>query len=599
MMMGRIWRQGRRKTAPPAHTPLGPVAFLLRYGRPHLGLSIAVLAAVAGGALCAVAAQYALKLLVDGMTRPTLDHERVFLCLGLFLGLLAVESVCWRAGGWLGSRAVIKLGEDIRLDLFDSVAARSWQFFNGQASGALAGRVLSAATAGTAVLRTVLWNLLPPLTDLIGSIFVLATIDCRIAAGLVAVAGAGTWGLHRLGRRGFPLHHAYHSEAAEVSGSLADVLANMSLVRAYGARHRERERLHQLMQTEGRAHSTSWLFLERLRGGHDAAFWLATAAVLVAAVWEWSRGTISTGGVVVASTLTLRVLMGSRELALSLLGVSQQLGAVAEAVAVLREPVAKADEPGRPVRRMQAGAIQLRGVRYAPGHGRVLFHDLNLDIPAGQRVGIVGPSGAGKSTLLRLIQRLVEPQGGEILLDGERLADFAHDTLADTFSVVTQEVALLHRTVAENLRYGRPSAAWDDVLAVSRATGCDPFIRELPDGYETVVGERGIRLSGGQRQRIAIARAFLRQAPVLLLDEATSALDSRAELQVQRALLAFTGERTVLAVAHRLSTVMDFDRIIVLDEGRVVQDGSPEELRRGVGDFAVTWRMQQAETENV
>jgi len=588
--------RARAAQAPPP--PPGAVPFLLSYVRRRLRLSLAVLAAVTGGALCAVSAQYGLKLLVDGMTAAPAaflpaDRERVFLSLALFLGLLAAESACWRLGGWLGSRAVIRLGEDIRLDLFESVAARSWSFFNGQASGALAGRVVAAATAGTAVLRTVVWNLLPPLADLVGSVAVLATIDWRIAVALVTVAGAGTWGLYRLGQGGFPLHQGYHREAAEVSGALSDVLANMVLVRAYGARHRERQRLRRLMATESRAHARSWMYLERLRGGHDAAFWAATALVLVAATWQWSRGAITTGGVVVASTLTLRILMGSRETALGLLGLSQQLGAVAEAIEVLHAPGEDGAAPGLPPLHASAGKIELRGVRYAPDGARPLFHGLGLRIPAGQRVGLVGPSGAGKSTLLRLVQGVVAPDSGEVLLDGQRLAGCAPDSLAEAFSVVTQEVPLFHRSIRENLCYGRPDAPWDQVVEVARAVGADAFIRGLPDGYDTVVGERGIRLSGGQRQRLAIARALLRRAPVLLLDEATSALDSHSELEVQRALLSLAAGRTVLAVAHRLSTVMDFDRVIVLHEGHVVEDGRPRDLRRGAGPFGETWRLQQ------
>ena len=591
--------RGARERTEASALPAGAVPFLLRYIKRHLRLSIALLAAVTGGALCAVAAQYGLKLLVDGMTAPSAaaseaGRTHVFLLLGLFLGLLAVESACWRVGGWLGSRATIRVGQDIRLDLFETVSARPWRFFNGQASGALAGRITAASGAATTVMRTIVWNVLPPFTDLVGSVVVLALIDWRIGAGLVAVSGTGTWALHWLGRRGFPLHRAHHREAADVTGSLADVLANMGLVRAYGARLHERDRLRHLMGAEGRAQAASMMFLERLRCGHDAVFWLATAAVLAAAVWEWSRGTITTGGVVVACTLTLRVLMGSRELALSLLGVSQQLGAVAEAVEVLRAPSEESVCPSLLPLRVRAGAVELRTVHYAPDRGgRPLFRGLDLHVPAGQRVGIVGPSGAGKSTLLRLVQGATEPDAGEVLLDGQSLADTAQDSLADAFSVVTQEVALFQRSVADNLCYGRPGAPWDEVLAVSRAVGCDPFIQALPQGYDTVVGERGIRLSGGQRQRIAIARALLRDAPVLLLDEATSALDSHAEAEVQRALLALAGERTVLAVAHRLSTIMDFDRVVVLQDGQVVEDGPPYELCRGTGQFATTWRLQQ------
>ncbi len=574
---------------------------LTRYVRHHLRLSAGLLAAVTGGAVCAVVAQYGLKLLVDAMTAVPEAAEaghasqvHVFALLGLFLSLLAIESACWRAGGWLGARAMIRVAQDIRLDLFGAVSARPWRFFNGHASGALASRITAAATAATAVMRTVVWNLLPPITDIVGSVIVLTTIDWRIGAGLVAAAAGGSWWMHRLGIRGFPLHHAYHGKAAEVAGSLGDVLGNMGLVRAYGARGREQENLRQVLVAEGEAHAASWMFLERLRCGHDAAFWLATAAVLTAAVWEWSRGVITTGGVVVASTLTLRILAGSRELALSLLGVTQQLGAVSEALEALRPTPCDAELPGLPALRTDgSGEIELAHVRYAPDQGCLLFHDLSLRVPAGQRVGVVGASGAGKSTLLRLVQGIVEPQRGEILLDGQRLAGHAREGLAGAFCVVTQEVLLFHRSIADNLRYGRPDAPWDEVQAVSRAIGCDAFIRELPHGYDTIVGERGIRLSGGQRQRLAVARALLRQAPVLLLDEATSALDSHAELQVQRALLEWAGSRTVLAVAHRLSTVMEFDRVIVLQDGRIVEDGPPDKLRRGTGQFATTWRLQQ------
>ena len=574
--------------------PVGAAPFLLRYVRRHLRLSAALLAIVTGAALCAVAAQYGLKLLVDGMTTPGTDRRDVTLSLGLFLGLLGVESILWRLGGFLGSQAVIRIGEDIRTDLFEAVSSRSWEFFNGQASGALAGRIAAAAGAATTVARTVVWSLLPPITDLLGSTVVLMAIDWRIGAALVAVACVATLALHRLGLRGFPVHRAYHREAAAVSGALADVLGNMGLVRAYGARWRERDGLRRRMEHEGHAHAASWMFLERLRCGHDLVFWLANAAVLIACVVQWGRGEISTGSVVVATTLTLRILAGSRELALSLLGMTQQLGAVSEAVETLRAPKKEAALASLPPFRPNGGTVELRRVRYAPNEGDRLFAELDLRIPAGQRVGIVGPSGAGKSTLLRLIQGIVAPEEGEVLLGGQALAGHARDSLAQAFSVVTQEIALFQRSVADNLRYGRPGAPWDEVLAVSRAVGCDEFIEGLPQGYGTVVGERGIRLSGGQRQRIAVARALLRQAPVLLLDEATSALDSDAERQVQRAVLDLAGERTVVAVAHRLSTVMALDRLIVLQGGRVVEDGTPQELRHGKGYFATTWRLQHA-----
>ena len=573
--------------------------FLRRYILRYKGLSIALLAAIVSGALCAIAAQYALKGLIDRMTGDSgLVHQAardgVFSQLAVFLGLLAWESISWRLGGWLGSRTVIKIGEDIRLDLFEQVSSRTWRFFNSHASGALVGRITAAASASTAVLRTVVWNLLPPIMDLVGSVFVLALIDWRIGAGLIAVAIAGTWLMHIFGQRGFPLHQAHHRESAEVTGDLADVLANIGLVRAYGTARSEHERLRRRLEREGLAHSTSWMFLEQLRCGHDAAFWVVTAVVLCGAVEEWSRGAITTGGVVVASTLTLRALAGSRELGLSLLGLSQQLSSVSEAVNVLRAPRDEATPAGSlSLAARGPGAVRIKDLWYSSGDGQTLFQGLNLYVPGGQKVGVVGASGAGKSTLLRLIQGLEQPDHGEVLIDGEKLSDRKATDVA--FSVVTQEVNLLHRSIAENLLYGRPDAQWDEVLAVARATGCDAFIESFPQGYDTIVGERGIRLSGGQRQRLAIARALLRNAPILLLDEATSALDTDSEIQVQDALLKFAGCRTILAVAHRLSTLGAFDRIIVLMNGRIIQDGSPYELIGEQGYFASIWQGQRRE----
>lgn len=578
--------------ADPLDLPADSVPFLIRYARRRAVVVTTALAIVTGAALCAVAAQYGLKLLVDAMTAPVADRDRVMGYLALFLGLLAIESVGWRLGGYIGSRAIIRISEDIRIDLFEVVSRRSWQFFNVQASGALAARITAASNAATSVMRTVLWNFLPPITDLVGSVIVLATIDWRIGGVLVVIAAAATFALHRLGARGFPIHQNYHAVAADVSGILADVVANIGLVRSYGAETSERDALRGLMRREGGAHSASWMFLERLRCGHDVAFWLANAAVLITSVVQWGRGEISTGGVVVATTLTLRILTGSREMALSLLGLSQQLSAVTEAVDVLLPLPGERAPAGLPRLRPRSGTIELRAVRHAPDNGRILFDGLDLRIEAGQRVGIVGPSGAGKSTLLRLIQGLTPPMGGTVLLDGQDLIKHAPASLAEAFCVVTQEVPLFHRSLAANLCYGCPDARWDEVLTVSRAVGCDAFIDTLPNGYDTVVGERGIRLSGGQRQRIAVARALLRKAPVLLLDEATSALDSAAEKQVRQALLSLAGQRTIIAVAHRLSTLMDFDRVVSLHNGCVVEDGPPAQLRERDGYFGRTWRLQ-------
>lgn len=231
-----------------------------------------------------------------------------------------------------------------------------------------------------------------------------------------------------------------------------------------------------------------------------------------------------------------------------------------------------------------------------PGGEPVLAH-FNLHITAGSRVGLVGRSGSGKSTVLALLQRMRFVQSGSVLIDGQDIRDLTDDALRACLSVVPQDVSLLHRSVMENIRYGRPDASDEAVRAAAAAAGCATFIDALAEGFETIVGDRGVKLSGGQRQRIAIARAFLRNAPILVLDEATSALDTESEEHVQRALDRLMVGRTVIAVAHRLSTLRNFDRIVVMQDGRIAEDGSPAQLERQNGLYSQFLNRQMAHAQ--
>lgn len=237
------------------------------------------------------------------------------------------------------------------------------------------------------------------------------------------------------------------------------------------------------------------------------------------------------------------------------------------------------------------------GFGYEPN--QPIFTDLNLHIKAGTRVGIVGASGSGKTTLLALLQRLEDVQAGEVRIDGTAVTSVSQDSLRDHIAVVPQDVVLFHRSVLENVRYGRAEASDQDVRDALHAAQCDDFLSGLPDGMSTLVGERGVRLSGGQRQRIGLARAFLKRSPLLLLDEATSALDTVLEQRIHQALSEATRGRTVVAVAHRLSTLTGFDRVIVLDSGRIVEDGAPEVLKAANGPFARMWSLQAWQQEAV
>lgn len=280
------------------------------------------------------------------------------------------------------------------------------------------------------------------------------------------------------------------------------------------------------------------------------------------------------------STLAFSILHGTRDLAVSVVNTVQDIARLSEALETLLLPHEMTDtEDARPLPAPR-GEIVFERVSFAyPGSSEVL-RDFNLKVEAGQRVGLAGRSGAGKSTVLTLLQRFRLASSGRILIDGHDISEMTEESLRNTIAVVPQDVMLFHRTVLENIRYGRHDSSIDEVYAAARAAGCREFIEALPQGYETPVGDRGVKLSGGQRQRLAIARAFLRNAPVLLLDEATSSLDSASEKAVQRALHRLKQGRTVIAVAHRLSTLQDFDRIVVMQDGRILQMAARRSWRR-------------------
>ncbi|GAA4250275.1 ATP-binding cassette domain-containing protein [Azospirillum formosense] len=572
--------------------PNRPGRFLLRYIRRRpwsFGGLFSVIVAAAG---CAVAVQYGMKLLIDAMASPDRAAADVWTPLGLFLGFIAAENVLWRLGGWLGCRTVLATGVDMRLDLFRHLTGHSMRYFSNHLAGSLGNRIAATENAATTIFRTLTWSIVPPVTDFLGAVLVLLTIHWGMAAALVMFAVVVAVAIVGLGLRGRTVHHAFAEQSARTNGELVDVVSNVWTVKAFSARGRERERLRQSFTVEAGAHRRSWMHLEKTRVVHDVCLWVMAGSMLLWALLLWRDGTITTGDVVIVSALTFRILHGSRDLAFALVTATQQVSAIDESLRVIARPHDVLDpvpaEPAKP----GGGAIAFERVSFRYPEGRKVLEDFSLTIPAGQKVGLVGPSGAGKSTIISLIQRLDDVQRGDILIDGQPLTALAQDDLRAKIAVVPQDIALFHRPILENIRYGRPDASDEEVFEAARHAFCDGFIRQLPEGYGTLVGERGVRLSGGQRQRLGIARAFLKNAPILILDEATSALDTQSEQEIQAALADLAQGRTVVAVAHRLSTVSAFDRVLVLVDGRIAEDGHPTELRRRGGLFNSLWQLQ-------
>lgn len=598
-----MWTDLRRRLRPDRAAALSPSrepppflrgtsAFILHYVRGRALQFIALLVMVSTAAACAVSVQYAMKLLVDALTGPREGSSAAWTALALFIVLIAVESLLLRLSGWFGCHTTVGIGVDVRLDLFDYLNGQPMRYFADNLAGSLGQRITSTAGNFGALANTTVWRVLPPVVDFLGALVVFATVDWHMTAVMATSVALITAGLIRFGKRGRPYHRDYAAQANAVGGELIDIISNMWTVKAFSARSRESSRLSELFHREARAQRKSWMYTEKARLFHDVMLWGMAGLMLSWAMHLWSLGRITPGDVVVVSTLTFRILHGSRDMALSLVDMVQQFGYIDDTLRVIGQPQSVCDVPDAPALVQRGGSVEFRNVSFDYGHGRDAIHDLALSIPAGQKLGIVGPSGAGKSTLIHLLQRLYDVQKGAVLIDGQPIGAVAQDSLRNALAVVPQEITLFHRSVLENIRFARPDARDDEVFAAAKVAYCDGFIQLLPQGYDTVVGERGTKLSGGQRQRIGIARAFLKHAQVIILDEATSALDTESEMEIQRALVRLMRTRTVIAVAHRLSTLTSFDRIIVMLSGCIVEDGTAADLRRRGGVFDRMWRLQ-------
>ncbi len=563
-----------------------PIGFLLHYVRRHPWGHGVVLAAVLAAVVCSVFTQYGMKRVIDVISRgPSDGSNDIWYAFALLCGLIAADNLTWRIAGFTAARSFVAVTGDVRSDLFLHLAGHSPSYFAERLPGSLAGRITSTANATFQTENTTTWNVIPPTVAVCVAIGLISSVNARMALVLVGISALLATVIYFLAKRGTPLHRDYAVRAAGVDGELVDVISNMAVVRAFGATLREHRRINATVAVEMRARRSSLFYMEKLRLIHALLTALLTAGMLGWGVLMWQAGQATAGDMVLIGSLGFTILHGTRDLAVALVDLTQHVARLEEAIATLLVPHDLPDKPHAPKLQHGPGAVTFEAVRFAyPGRAPVL-NGLDLVIPPGQRVGLVGASGAGKSTVLALLQRFYDVQGGHVLVDGQDIAAVTQQSLREMIAVVPQDISMFHRSVLENIRYARPEASEADVLAAAEVARCRGFIEALPEGFNTMVGDRGVRLSGGQRQRLAIARALLKDAPILLLDEATSALDSESEQAIQAALDVLMRGRTVIAIAHRLSTLRNFDRIVVMDAGRVIDDGAPDDLSARPGPY--------------
>jgi ATP-binding cassette, subfamily B, bacterial len=561
------------------HFVARPIAFFVRYVRmrpiSHALIAGAVLAAVS----CSVSTQYGVKFLVDTLAGTGgRSPSQVWTAFAVLVTLIAADNLLWRVASWIGSYAFVGVTGDLRSDLFRHLTGHAPSYFTERLPGMLTSRITATSNAVFCIENMFMWNVMPPCVATLGSVLFIFTVSPLMAGGLSLVAAVLVAAMFGLAAAGKPLHHDFANKAAAVDGETVDVVSNMPLVRAFGGLARELRRFRNTVNREMNARRRSLLYLEKIRLLHAVTTIVLTILLVAWAIVLWQHGAASAGQVVLVCTLGLSILHATRDLAVALVDVTQHMARLSDALATLLVPHELRDHPeATPL--VRAGAsVEFENVYFAYPDRRQVFENFSLSLSPGQRVGLVGRSGCGKSTLFALVQRFYDVQHGRILIDGQDIAQVTQESLRQAIAVVPQDISLFHRSIFENIRYGRQDASDEEVIAAAVAAHCVSFIEALPNGFNTIVGDRGVKLSGGQRQRIAIARAFLKDAPILLLDEATSALDSESEETIREALDRLMRGRTVIAIAHRLATLRNFERIIVLRGGAVAQDGQPDNL---------------------
>ncbi len=575
-----------------------PIAFLLYYVRRHRTAHAVVLSAVAAAVLCSVFTQYGMKWLIDIVARgPAQAGSAIWMAFAVLCVLVVADNAMWRVGGWAAAKVFVRVTGDLRSDLFIHLTGHSPSYFADRMPGTLASRITATSNAVFQTENTSAWNVLPPVFAVVSSILLIASVSPLMALSLATLAGAMAALVFRLAAKSTPIHRDFAAKAAAVDGELVDVISNMHVVRAFGAVWREHGRIAVSIDREMNARQRSLIYLEKLRLLHAVLTALITAGLLAWTVEMWLQGHATAGDVVLITSLGFTILHSTRDLAVALVDLTQHVARLSEALDALLTPHELPDMPDAPPLLPGRGRVVFENVTFGyPGRIPVL-RGLDLIIEPGQRVGLVGASGAGKSTMIALLQRFYDVQNGRVLIDGQDISQITQASLCDDLAIVPQDISLFNRSVMENIRYARPDASEADVLDAANVARCRDFIEALPDGFATMVGNRGTRLSGGQRQRLAIARALLKQAPILLLDEATSALDSESEHAIQMALDNLMQGRTVIAIAHRLSTLRNFDRIVVMEAGRVIDDGPPMVLSGRPGPYRDLLRAQaMAET---
>ena len=560
---------------------------------------MAVFTSVAYTALLTYANTWMMGKIVDRVQAEPVSADQVFAVFGPYiLALLVINAVgqaCSKLQDWSVMELELNGNYHLARLCFDTLSNQSMTFHTSRFGGALVSQTSRFMSGYTGLVDVVVYSLIPTIASIFCTIITLAPVAPLFVVILFALLTLYVVVAYTMYEKILPLSAATAAAQNRLSGVLSDAVTNILAVKTYGREDYERG-LFDAADKDAMAAEKRSMNAMMARGAMTST--LITIIMLVTSIFVTGGNAwygISAGTLVMMFSYTYQLSMRFNYINSMMQRMNRAVGDASEMTRILDEPRLVEDVPGAQPLVVRDGAIDFEGLAFRyldAAEGDYVFEGLDLHVPAGQRLGLVGRSGSGKTTLTKLLLRLADVQEGHVLVDGQDISRCTQQSLRRQIAYVPQEALLFHRSIRENIAYGRPDATDDEIREAARLANALEFVDRLPNGMDTMVGERGVKLSGGQRQRVAIARAILADCPILVLDEATSALDSESEAAVQGALQNLMAGRTSIVVAHRLSTVASLDRIVVIEDGKIVEDGTHAELSQAGGVYETLWDRQ-------